>query len=136
MQRSEPDPSAEPEKKKQRANEDWATPLEQMRADFMKQLPSEGKSMVLREGMSVMLLANLNVEMGAYRGAIATVRNVVFVADELQEIHLTLPNMEAPFIMERKVEVIEGPHGGRCSVRGGGMLYLFFPKAKRTHPLR
>ena len=83
--------------------------------EFVAELPSEGRDTVLRAGSLVMLLTNLDVAGGAYRGATGTVSAVVRGADgAVSGVHLKLtsqPEGAAPVVVAPMVETLSK---GQC----------------------
>ena len=95
--------------------------LETLHDEFVnKEMPVEGKELVLREGCRYMLLANTDLEGGAFRGAVGTVVGVkAGTSGEVEDVHLKLdsqPPEAKPHVLHRRTEVLDGPSGGRCRV--------------------
>lgn len=99
----------------------WRAELETLHDEFVnKEMPVEGKELVLREGCRYMLLANTDLEGGAFRGAVGTVVGVkAGTSGEVEDVHLKLdsqPPEAKPHVLHRRTEVLDGPSGGRCRV--------------------
>ena len=83
--------------------------LESAVREFVAALPFEGRDTVLREGGLLMLLTNLDVAGGAYRGATGTVSSIVRDGTKVTGVCLTLdsqPPGAEPVLVVPMVETI------------------------------
>ena len=86
--------------------------------EFVADLPSEGRDTVLREGGTVMLLTNLDVGGGAYRGATGTAVAVERdVAGAVIAVELKLSSQPAGAAPVRVLPMVEVLSKGECSCR-------------------
>ena len=78
--------------------------------EFVAELPSEGRDTVLRKSGLVMLLTNLDVSGGAYRGATGTVAGIIRDAEQaVTGVQLRLNSQPAgaePVLVQPMVETI------------------------------
>ena len=95
-----------------------ARELESAVREFVAKLPSEGRDTVLRENGVVMLLTNLDVSGGAYRGATGKVVDVVRDGDEkITGVQLALTSQAKGADPVLVVPIVEVVCRGACSAR-------------------
>lgn len=80
--------------------------LNRLAEDFVKTLPTEGE-VVLRANTRVMLLANIDVKAGAYRGAAGIVKDVARDGTTISSITVLLDTESVPFVIKPQVEKID-----------------------------
>jgi len=98
--------------------------ISSQRDKFIADLPLEGKVIVVKEGAPMMLLTNMDVSKGAYRGAIGTVSDVVRgEEDAITSIKLVMHD-GSEFLVEPRVEVIED-ESSKCTISFWPLGYGF-----------